>query len=467
MLIAIGAFLRFYHAEGFVTFLGDQGRDAAIMMRIAKLQHFPAVGAPSSVGMVFLGPFFYYLMAPWLLLFNFDPIGPAIGVGVLSLAGTVLAYFMTRDLFGRKVAILTSMFLLFSHSIVELSRFSWNPNLLAFFSLFSIYFFIKALKTRKTSFFMSAGLCMSFAMQLHYVMLALFPPLAMGIMYYLITSQKEKLKHIRNTLLLIGSFLLGSAPLIIFDVRHGFLNFKNFLEIITVSNKAAGSNGLSEILRTFSFLNAHLFGFVMTENMSLLLLLIFLLTTVLVIQKSKTLAYVLFTFLSGLVITAFFTTEKHSHYFGALFPLYFIVISYVVTKVFWVSKREILIAVFVLIFTLSQSQRYYFLTGTPNYQIQKGQHIAKVIYDNVKASQYQITGVPDMYDDSVYRYFLELWGKKPLEKNSIEKGNELFAICEHTCNPLKAPQWSVTFFAPTKIIEKWSAENVTIYKLVR
>src|SRR3989338_2371818 len=94
--IAIAAFLRLYRFEGFVTFLSDQGRDAIILKRIITLEHFPAIGAPSSVGQVYLGPFYYYLIAPFLGLFNFDPIGPAFGVALLSIIGIIAAYFAVK-----------------------------------------------------------------------------------------------------------------------------------------------------------------------------------------------------------------------------------------------------------------------------------------------------------------------------------------------------------------------------------
>ena len=69
-------FLRFYRLEELATFLGDQGRDAIILKRIIAFEHFPAIGAPSSLGQIYLGPFYYYLTAPFLLLFNFNPVGP-------------------------------------------------------------------------------------------------------------------------------------------------------------------------------------------------------------------------------------------------------------------------------------------------------------------------------------------------------------------------------------------------------
>ena len=84
ILTAIALFLRLDSIYETVTFLGDQGRDAIIMRNIATLRDLPALGPITSVGSVYLGPLYYYLMAPWLLLSGFNAVGPAIGIARFS-----------------------------------------------------------------------------------------------------------------------------------------------------------------------------------------------------------------------------------------------------------------------------------------------------------------------------------------------------------------------------------------------
>src|SRR3989338_11349462 len=103
VLFLIGVFLRFYRFPEFVTFLGDQGRDAIIVKRIITFEHFPAIGAPTSYGQVYLGPFYYYFMAPWLLLFNFNPLGLAVGVAFYSSLFVPMVYVLITDLFDKKM----------------------------------------------------------------------------------------------------------------------------------------------------------------------------------------------------------------------------------------------------------------------------------------------------------------------------------------------------------------------------
>src|SRR3989344_8913644 len=177
LILLFGILLRFYQLEGFVTFLGDQGRDAIILKRIVTFEHFPAIGAPTSAGQVYLGPFYYYFIAPWLLLFNFNPIGPAEGAAILSSIFILVNYIVVKKLFDRIVGLISSTLLTFSFVLIEFSRFSWNPNLLPLFSLLTAYATIFAVKRQKKLFYILAGSFFSFTIQLHYLALFLAPPI--------------------------------------------------------------------------------------------------------------------------------------------------------------------------------------------------------------------------------------------------------------------------------------------------
>lgn len=465
LLWVIGACIRLINFPGFVTFLGDQGRDVIILKRIVTFEHLPAVGATSSVGGVFLGPFYYYLIAPWLLLFNFNPIGPAVGVAILSLVSIIVIYFMTWDLFNKQIALIVSILFLFTHVIVEAARFSWNPNLLPYFSFFTIYFFIKALKTNKKMFYFVSGAFLSMCMQLHYITLALCAPLALaGILS--IFKTKKPMRRIFQLIILCLGFVTISAPLIIFDIRHGLINYHSFTKVVFNSDGTGQSwFDIKGLVLSFAQFQSYLITFKIGESIAITILLGVVALTIYSFSKNKKIAFISLTFIFGFFMTHHFTGQKLSHYFGALYPYYFILIAYAIYEFLWIKKLKYFIPIILVVFMLLQSHNYYFLYGTPNYQINHAEHISKAIFDNVTSDSYQVSGIPDYYDDNTYRYFLELWGKRPLAKDSLEKGTEMFAVCERSCEPLKAPQWSITFFKPNKIVGQWEVEGVTIYKL--
>ncbi|HLL60208.1 MAG TPA: glycosyltransferase family 39 protein, partial [Candidatus Nitrosocosmicus sp.] len=212
-LFIVGIFLRFYKLEGFVTFLGDQGRDAIVIKRILLFEHFPAIGAPMSIGGVYLGPFYYYFIAPWLLLFNFNPIGLAFGVAFFSSLFILINYYIVKEFFDKKIALVSSFIICFSSLLIEFSRFSWNPNLLPLFSILFVYSFIKAVLEKKYIWFIFAGSVLALTIQLHYLALLLGVPTIIILIWEFVRDKSKKLSIILGTALMGLGFLFFSLPL--------------------------------------------------------------------------------------------------------------------------------------------------------------------------------------------------------------------------------------------------------------
>src|SRR5438105_4200957 len=84
VILFVGAFFRLYKIDQYMTFLGDEGRDVIIVRRLLIEHHPPLIGPGTSIGNMYLGPAYYYMMAIPLFLSNFNPVGPAIFIAVLG-----------------------------------------------------------------------------------------------------------------------------------------------------------------------------------------------------------------------------------------------------------------------------------------------------------------------------------------------------------------------------------------------
>lgn len=470
-VIFVGIFLRFYRLEGFVTFLGDQGRDATVIRRILTGEHFPAIGAPTSIGQVYLGPFYYYFITPWLLFFNYQPVGLAFGVAFLSAIGLLINYYVVKELFDNKVALISTFLMSFSSVMIDFSRFSWNPNLLPLFTLLTVYFVIKGLETNKWYFFALVGAFLSFSIQLHYLALFLIPPIAILFINKLIIklkqSNNEAMKQLKNYLFMILSFVLFSSPLIVFDLRHQFLNTKNFIALFQ-SSRTNLITKINSLFDTFYFLNFYSFNISLNKLLTFALLLFIFLIFISLIKQRSHLRTILIFFILSVLEMALYNGPKHAHYFGVLYPLYFIIISYFLMypkKLVW---EKFIVIFFVIGFIFLNSQKYPYFRYPPNNQINSAKKIAQKISDNINKKKFTVTALPEKYSDSTYRYFLEIWGKRAIEKDSLEKSDELFVVCEKKCHPIIGnPQWDIAYFAPNKIVGEWKVGNVRIYKLIR
>ncbi|VVA44370.1 conserved membrane hypothetical protein [Candidatus Roizmanbacteria bacterium] len=467
IVFLIGIFLRFYKLTGFVTFLGDQGRDAIILKRIITLEHFPAIGPPTSIGQVYLGPFYYYFIAPWLLFFNYQPVGLAFGVAFFSALGILINYIVVKELFDKKVALISTIFLTFSSVMIDFSRFSWNPNLLPLFTLLTVYFVIKSLKTNKWYYFALSGAFISFSIQLHYLALFLIPPVFIIYLSDLLKERKQLIRKFVYLFICLFSFIFFTSPLIIFDLRHQFLNSKLFLALF----KSSGSTLLTKfnsLFDSFYFLNLYSLNINLNRFLVYLLLLFLLLAFVTLVKRSSNFKTFLLFFLLIMLGMSFYNGPKHPHYFGVLYPFYYIIISYFLVfpkKSFW---EKFITIVFVIGFIFLNFQKYPYFKHLSNNQISLAQNIAKKIYNNVKKDKFTVTALPEKYSDSTYRYFLEIWGKRAIEKDSLNKADELFVVCEKKCDIIIGnPMWDIAYFAPNKIVGEWTVENVKIYKLIR
>ena len=151
-----------------MTFLGDEGRDVIVAREILS-GNLTLLGPRASAGDFFLGPIYYYMIAPFLFLTRYDPVGPAIMVALFGIGTVALVYFFAKEFFGIKAALIASILYAISPLVVAYSRSSWNPNLMPFFSLLLLFLIIKAGKSQSIRLFVLVGFLLGIAIQLHYL----------------------------------------------------------------------------------------------------------------------------------------------------------------------------------------------------------------------------------------------------------------------------------------------------------
>ncbi|MEK7495737.1 MAG: hypothetical protein AAB603_04045, partial [Patescibacteria group bacterium] len=253
----------------------------------------------------------------------------------------------------------------------------------------------------------------------------------------------------------------------IFDLRHDFLNSKLFLALF----QSSGTSFLTKINSLFdSFYYLNLYSFNINLNKFFVYFLLLFLTIILftLIKKRSNLKTFIFIFLLTILGMSLYSGPKYPHYFVILYPLYYIIISHFLIFPKEAKWEKYLTVLFVIGFIFLNFQKYPYFRSLPNNQIALSKNVAQKIYNNVNDKKFTVTALPEKYSDSTYRYFLEIWGKRSLEKDSLEKANELFVVCEKKCDIIIGnPMWDIAYFAPNKIIGEWGVEGVKIYKLIR
>src|SRR3989344_997489 len=192
-ILGVASFFRLYRMEDYITFLGDEGRDVLIVYDILH-GDLTLLGPTASVGGFFLGPIYYYFMAPFLWLFNYSPVGPAVMVAIFGIATVFLIYKIGKEFFSAPIGLIASGLYAISPLVIIYSRSSWNPNLMPFFSLLTVYVLYKALIKNSFKLFILCGFLLGITIQLHY--LALF--LGSIIVFYVALIRKSAYKSLKD-----------------------------------------------------------------------------------------------------------------------------------------------------------------------------------------------------------------------------------------------------------------------------
>lgn len=496
-ILGLGLFLRIYKIKDYIVFLGDEGRDALVVYNI--LQGDPTLlGPTSSVGGFFLGPIYYYMMAPFLWLFNYDPVGPAIMVVIIGVITIFLVYLVAKDFFGIKAGLIAALLYAISPIIILYSRSSWNPNVFPFFTILSLYSLYKAVVNKKWWLFVLAGFLMGINLQIHY--LATFVG---AIMFFYVLFSDFRLKinwvieTIKRYLLMLVGFLIGFSPFLLFEIRHQFKNTNNILTFILNSpDTGVSQNVFLNVEHVFERLFAGLLLSYPTlgnrNNYEMSTLIIWEWSGVIFglivfgffaynffknIKDKKSYQKYLLLFIWGLVgigLFLFYKKSIYDYYLGFLYPLPYILIGFLFSSVIDRFKRPGAIAISaILVFLVLLNLKFTPIAVPGNQQVKQMQMISEFVLSKTDNKPYNFALSGSGNSDHAYRYFFRLAGKDPVvikglgeDPNRESVTDQLFVICEKVpCSPLGESSNDIAGFGRGEIEDEWDISVVKVYKI--
>ncbi len=480
LIIILAAFLRLFRISEHMEFLGDQGRDVLLVAKLLKEGDLLFIGPQTSVGNMYLGPWYYYMMAPFLLIFNYNPVGPSVMVVLISLLTTYLIYEFSKRWFNPIVGIISALLFALSPVVVKFSSFSWNPNVMPFFSLLVIWSVWKIYKGGSRKYFLLFGISFALALNSHYLALLLIPPagLFLGLRFL---GTKDKKQFIAKLLWSLAVFMLIMSPLVAFEIKHDFVLFNAFSKF---TFQKEGSINFSGILNNL-FINWNLIfeRLVLGKEkyLSTFLSLVFAFGIFLVGLKenknisidfkrllNKPFVYLTIWYLLGIIGLSSYKNEIYDHYFGFLFSLPFILVSYLLFKLFNQKTIGKILSILILFFLLYLNIKNSNLWINPNNQLQTTKQVDELIINNSDNKSFNLALLAKQNYDMPYRYFFYI-NDQPLFDLHEQITDQLFVICETwntECNPLGHPLWEIAAFGWAKIDHQWNLNGIEIFKLV-
>lgn len=496
IILLLAAFLRLYKISDYMTFLGDEGRDAIVAKDILQ-GHFTLLGPRASAGDFFLGPIYYYLMAPFLFLTGLDPVGPAIMVALFGIATVFLVYYVGLKLFGARAGLMAAALYSVSPLVIAYSRSSWNPNLMPFFSLLILYLLYLALKKQMPKIFLFVGFLLGIAMQLHYLTVFLGVIVFFFVFFGQIVIDKKQImkRYVSHYILIFIGFIVGLSPFLAFEIRHGFANTRTIFKFIFEDNASKAYLPHHSFINNVMDVFFRLFGRLVTmfpppEQINTLphqYLLLWQLTTVIlsilaigtlffVKNKLKVLLLGLWLFF-GVFLFGIYKKPIYDYYFGFMFPLPFLLVGLFLSKISKLKRYKkvgvvISLCIFIalMLFNLSGNPFRY----APNKQKDQARHTADFILSKTNGKPFNFALLTTGNSDHVYRYFFEIENRAPItiqnpgidpERKSVT--DQLLVVCEmQDCHPLGNPLWEIAGFGSAEITGEWEVPYVTIYRLV-
>jgi hypothetical protein len=494
-LFVTGFLLRVYRIPEYLTFLSDQGRDAIILKRLVTLEKLVFVGPTTSIGSVFTGPFYYYLVAPFMLLWRLDPSGPAYGVAIINSIGLGVISFALYRLFGKAVSLLFLTVVTFSATQILQSRFSWNPNPVPIFSFLTLIALYLGIAKKSIKWHAAAGMLLGFSLQLHYLAVLLIPAMCTAYVVLHPKGQRgSKLNTLKNISTAACAVITTFTPLILFEIKNTFINFQALLRARSAGEVLAqNTTYIDRLNETLSNLFVHALDWRLDPYEVAIVIITMVITALFAAWKSRRLCERYFTLSCVVVIVAhimvfsFLETGRHVHYYNVVFfPLYFLT-SYVLVKTVQVLvtlpslRRMLYVVLFAVLlqWSIAQLEKLPFLAEKTNRysQIQKAQTVAKYVIRNLSSDTYQIVGLPYYETIGHYRYFLEYYGKRPMSAEALGDPDELFVAClppankEPDCGIAGNPQWQIADFQNRhqtwRVEQKEKVDDAIVYKLVK
>lgn len=413
ILLAILLLSLFFRSYQIVERYG-YGHDAELFGWIVKdivVNHHPRlIGQLTSAEGIFIGPLFYYLLVPFFLLLQMDPIAALIPVTAIGVLTTLSYYFVFSKLFNRNTGLIAA----FLQSIL-LPWVAFDRRIVPSTptNLWVVWYFYCLIQIASGRFFVLpiVGILIGLIWHIH---IALLPTL-FALPFAFIAA--KKLPKIKEIVISLVALFITSLPLIIFEVKHNFIQTSALLSNFT-SDHGAGS-GVEKSIYMSKMLSKNIHNlfispYSLPDNIKpFFTLFILALTIFLIIKKGITRKEIipigaLFVGVMGFFILS---SSPVSEYY--IYSLEIIFVSLVSLTLSLIFKNELgKILVILILGTLLSKNLFHFVTDyiyKKDYQERKA--IVEFIDTDAKNKGFPCIGInyiTTIGENTGFRYFFYL-----------------------------------------------------------
>lgn len=452
-LVFFGLFFVLFVVKRYVAFDSDFAWQLSEASEILQGK-FRLIGPACSLGCHF-GPYYYYQLALSMLISGMSPNA----ITKINSILTLIPYFVASIIILRSRLRFSQKLLFaiipFIFSFAQMFAFPTNAN--SYLGLVLLLFALSQSKISRNKSLI-IGILGGIVLNYHFVAL---PVVVFCLIIYIRHQYKDNfLQHL--SLIFLG-IIITYLPLLIFEIRHDFVNTKTILMGSGLSSFATNSN-LSYYIPQKNFVSGLLYVNSLFEfylGFSFLFLLIFF-------SKKQKLYF--FYFLTCIIGAAYLTTMQFApHYF---YPIAILSVLIICNSNFAPKKQNILIFLIILLSFINTYNKIQTLKLAPiNDPLEIiSTEISKKIIDK-KTPRNVVYFTKDKIsqrEGNVLRYYLNSMGVSIAPRGEYLTPNEVIVVDETSIDPLKDTSYEMQSFRGNKeleIISKWRHLETDIYIL--
>ncbi|MFZ3301943.1 MAG: glycosyltransferase family 39 protein [Microgenomates group bacterium] len=396
LVVSLYLFLRFKNILGQINFDGEVALNYLEIKNHIVNNTIPLLGPPTGHSFISLGPIFYWFMIIFFKLFGFDPINIFVFYIFLGLATSFMGYYLMKKYFDVKSA--NYLFILLCLTPFWLVLFRYSRFYLFVVPLTFLYlnYLFKYLKGDNLSLYLS-WFVLGIALNFHLTVIALI--FSHVLIIYLFKSKKIRIKEILYSALF---FIIPNIPFLISSVNN---NFEPILKL-----------GLWIPYRFYKFGTVN-FNFIAILVLCLALSGLYLLIK----NKIKSNLKILMVLFLANLVALLIHGDSPVHYWVAIAPIGFMIISYLFSKVI---KSSFLFLWLVILFSLSFYNSKDWLNKSSMYL--KQNEISKSIVSQASGNKFNLIRVGEFdyyhgYYAQNYAYLMWLYGNEPSYEDQVLK----------------------------------------------
>lgn len=400
LIIFLGLIIRFSNFNNWHGFDYDQEINAWIAKSII-VDHKPVlIGPETSVGGMYIGPYFNYIIAGFFALGKMNPSATILLNILLAGITMIIFYLVALKLFNPKTALIGLIFYAFSCAIGKYDQVLWDPTPIPLISLLFFYFLLK-------NRIILAAFFLGIMFHLHFQAILMTAVLGIDLLLF----NRKAIFNFKNILGILTVIIIFFAPLIIFDFRHEFLNFSHLVKFFW------GNSGLSInldfyiIWHVMDILISTFRDLIYDQGYWLVKLAVLILpieTFIYLVKNYKHNFYKIFLTAIFVVLSAFifYKGSLPPYYFLFLYPIFIIALSD------WLSQqKESLVVSLLLIFSILNS--ISLLNTHSDFSLLNKHKAVKYITQKAGDHSFNVDMITHPGLNTGYKYLFWLEGKNP------------------------------------------------------